>query len=531
MKRQLNPARHPLVRRPFPWAGALAALLLAAIGLPSPATAGAPQIEPARPTSFDEVTSQLDPGGTLYVYLSTEGWFDKIASQLCPIIDMAIASEVDDEEERQTATAAVELIKRVFDGSGVNEISGIGMSSVPVADDLYLNRTVVHHYRDRGEGQLWTMFGESPHPLEGLELLPANTAVAWFSDFRPAQLWNWVKGEISHTDIEELQQGFAQFQEGLSGEGIDLDALLGSMAGEFGIALTLDEENPVEIPIEDETLRVPAPAAMLAIRTNDDAIFKLLADNLPEEFERGEQNGVRTLTSPPLPAPFPAQVVIAQTDEALIVASTPALLEASLAVAADEAEGLVDTAEFKALSEGLPRRGNGFIFVGERLGNALKQLQERIIEEAAAEADEGARLLLSQFSAASERFVAYGVTRVTREGFVMSARSSVGAGQIILLQGGVVPAAMGAAMLLPAMARARGTARRVACMNNLKQIDLALIMYANDNDDVFPAEDGAAGLRAVAEYLPAPAVFVCPESGQTPPDDGESVTDEEVSSV
>ena len=527
MKRHPDPAHHLPVRCPLPWAGALATLLVATTGLATPAAGGAPQIESSRPTSFEEVTSQLDRGGTMYVYLSTEGWIDEIESKLCPIIDMAIASEVSDDEEREKATAVIELLKRVLDRSGVKQISGIGMSSVPVANDLYLNRSVIHHYRDQGDGQIWSMFGESPHPLEGLDLLPANTTVAWFSDFRPAQLWSWVKDEIANTDIEEVQEGFAQFQEGMGGEGIDLDALLASMAGEFGIALTLDEENPVEIPIEDQTLSIPAPAAMLVIRTNDDAIFKLLADNLPEEFERAEENGVRTLTSPPLPAPFPAQVTIAQTEEVLLVASTPSLIEASLAVAADEAEGLVDTDEFKALAEGLPRRGNGFVFVGERLGTALEQLQRKMLEQADAEE----AFVLSQLSSASERFVVYGITRVTRQGFVMAGRSSVGAGQIMVLQAGIAPAAIGTAMLLPALSKARGKARQVACMSNLKQLDLALIMYANDNQDVFPAEDGAAGLREVAEYLPAPAVCVCPESDQSPPPDLESVSEDSLSYV
>ena len=43
-----------------------------------------------------------------------------------------------------------------------------------------------------------------------------------------------------------------------------------------------------------------------------------------------------------------------------------------------------------------------------------------------------------------------------------------------------------AAMLLPALSRAREKARTARCLSNLKQIGLAVFMYVQDNDDRFP---------------------------------------------
>src|ERR1035438_5458488 len=41
-----------------------------------------------------------------------------------------------------------------------------------------------------------------------------------------------------------------------------------------------------------------------------------------------------------------------------------------------------------------------------------------------------------------------------------------------------------AALLLPALARAKSKARQVGCINNLKQLQIGWAMYANDFNDV-----------------------------------------------
>jgi len=72
-----------------------------------------------------------------------------------------------------------------------------------------------------------------------------------------------------------------------------------------------------------------------------------------------------------------------------------------------------------------------------------------------------------------------------------------------------------AAMLLPALAQARAKARQAACMNNLKQIGLAAILYADDNDGYLMESYAMYYLTLNGKYLPVPtsgraSVLVCP---------------------
>ncbi len=51
-----------------------------------------------------------------------------------------------------------------------------------------------------------------------------------------------------------------------------------------------------------------------------------------------------------------------------------------------------------------------------------------------------------------------------------------------------------AAMLLPALARAKAQAKRTQCVNNQRQIGFALRMYCDDANDKYPVQDGWGAL-------------------------------------
>ena len=68
-----------------------------------------------------------------------------------------------------------------------------------------------------------------------------------------------------------------------------------------------------------------------------------------------------------------------------------------------------------------------------------------------------------------------------------------------------------ASMLLPALARAKESANRIKCVNNLKQIEIALKTYEDDNEGMYPPRTNAWRWPTLLQpYYNTTNLLVCP---------------------
>ena len=102
------------------------------------------------------------------------------------------------------------MVTSLIQKSGVEDVSGVGMSSIEREKGLYHSKFILHHYPGKGTGFLWTMFGKTPHTLDGLDLLPASTAVATFTDMDLGMVWSVVEGEIDNAGIPGAKEADAK---------------------------------------------------------------------------------------------------------------------------------------------------------------------------------------------------------------------------------------------------------------------------------------------------------------------------------
>ena len=448
--------------------------------------------------SFAEVSAKLDPNGSLYLYYSTEDVLEtveKYADALIGFANEAVGSGAagfrPGRQEQAMIDANTKVSKSIYDQLGIREISGVGMSSFEFEKGLQRNKMVIHHFPDNATGKLWSLFGSKPHEIGMLKMLPANTALALSHEINAKALMEWLPKLVKASGDEAIQQQFDMAMQ-MADATIGLRDLVGSFGNEIGLFVTLDESQKLPLPPQVGGA-IPMPGFGLVVKLNGDTIANMLLESSGAPIEVITVSGIemRVITES-APLPFPLAPAIFRLGDYLVVANTEDLAKRMVAAHNGDESGLTGTDEFKRLAKGLDLKGNHFFFASEIIGKTVAPIIEAAMENA--ELPPG----FPEIDwAAAYNMQMLGLVRVEPDGFVVENHSTSGLFNSVAMQTGVVPVAVGAGMLLPALGKAKTKAQRIACIGNLKHIAIATRIYAIDNQDRYPwqvpqAEGGTA---------------------------------------
>ncbi len=522
----------------------LALLLAASVGLTlvgckkddasANGSASSPTATPARQTSFAEVTSQLDPGGNVYAYLATDQWLAGLSTNITRLKGFILSLPDIAEEDSEKINLIFDLLADGVAKSGLENLTGVGLSGVQIAPELHRTKLILHHRKGEGDGLFWNVMGKQPHALTGLDFLTTNTAVAAFGDLDIAELWEAIEGSLTKSGVPELSEGIkkwpAEFEKQTK---LSWTKLLDSFGGELGLVLTLDHQNQIGLPLGGEGIEIPTPGLLFVLKVNNDLLYQRISSELKKSqmVELTEGEGLQMCAMPiPLPLPMELKITVAYSGDYFFVATSPTMVRNALAVRDGKQPGLRQMPEFAALLKHLPTQGNQFVYADKRFSSTIMEVQKRALAAQGELKPEQLELIHKLLFSQGPTF-GLSVSAHTATGWQSVSVGNQDSSATLVAAPVVGVTAIGAAMILPALAKAKAKAQSISCMNNMKQLGLAFRIWAGDNEDQFPfnvstskggtmelCERGGDGydhgayrhFQVMSNELNTPKILVCP---------------------
>ncbi len=498
---------------------------------PSSSAGGA--ITSAEKNSFKEVTAKLDKGGNFYLYLSTEQVLGKLSQAITTYSNVFTQLPTVPEMGRERIARIFEVINNVIKDSGIEQISGLGISSIAREKGLYYNKFILHHYAGQADGVIWTAFGKAAHPLKELDLLPENTAFAAYGDLDIPLLWQTIEKELTQLHLPQIDQALAQLPDQFkAATRVSLDDLLNSLGGGYGVIFTLDESQMVALPIPTMQMQIPEPALAIFIKVKNDTIFNMIDKLAIPMVGKTQLNGVNTLSlTLPVQLPIHVKPTLARVGDCLLLTSSDGLLQEIMAVQSGKKSGYKTTEEFKKLSQGVPAEGNSFTLISAKLGKTITQAMQGVMSAQMGGAE--SKMLhdtMVSMMASNSMTLAYSVGANGAEGWESFGNGNKSMATAAVLLPAAAVGGLLAAIAIPNFVRARNMAqqnaavatpisarsevsKQNACINNLRMIDGAkqqwALEYHKKITDIPTAQD-------ITPYMgrgPAGEFPVCPEGG------------------
>jgi hypothetical protein len=446
---------------------------------------------------FDKVSSRLEKGGSYFNFQSSKYIFRAIEDTYRQIPN-AIKVIVPDPMEQMLPMMVYNSLAPVVKSLGIDEMLAAGASSVIIAEKngdkpaLFRSRQFIYYGPEKPDGIFWDLIAGENHQLD-LSELPKETLFASAYRIEPGKIWEKLKllfakfPVLPAQEIPQLaeQKFFASFNVKLSDF---LDSLNGRYSSLIVSARTAEGK--------------PALYAMLKAPNKDGLAFKVLSELaksqplfqvLPDE--------IKTTMPPLLTWLKPA---VRKDDKNIFIVSNPQILNI-VKETVEKKDGLAAGDEFKYLSQGLSQNGIAFIYFSSRTIATIIDLVKTTAGQ-----DDRDWSVFAKLIPPSDFFL---VISREEDGIMGTVNSPMDFPQFIAYSS-VLPSAMQIVGPILNHAGAISMPRRTSSADRLKQIGLAMKMYAMDHKDKYPAGDNVAGLNELVkeDYLADVSVYIKPDS-------------------
>ncbi len=495
--------------------------ILFALVIASPVSAQAPaSATDKEATAFRETVKHLDVNGNFLFFVNAADVLKVLDETMLGVRKNVVPLLLEgNPNQKQMINAGQNVLDSLYKTSGVREIGGIGVSNRHLGDGIYRAKAFIQ-IDPAKKGKLWKLFGETPKPLDYLELLPTTTVGASFSDFDLNELWKWHFELVQATGDGQLVGMHQMVMMGLQ-QKVDLAKLFAGTSGTFGVVLTLDPSTMITVPAgRGKSVTVPEPGLAIVVKVKDSTVKDFLLSKLttrkngketPLSFTEKTVDGITIRTfNLPLPIPVPVSPSIATIGDYLVLSTTSKLIEGMIA-AKTKGTGLKSKTNFKKWMKGLPLEGNSFAFLDPLFTKTAMDVQRRMMAQGNEDQKRALEAVMKVYK--QEDTFAISVSRLESNGISVIGTSCMSAPKAFAVQI-VKLASYGAGVGLPRVIKGAGKAKQVKCKNNLKQIGLGLLMYAGDNKGAFPKD---LGMLYEKDYLKNGIVYVCPATKDTVP--------------
>ncbi|MCK5000887.1 MAG: hypothetical protein KAS23_15195, partial [Anaerohalosphaera sp.] len=381
----------------------------------------------------------------------------------------------------------VEKVISVMDQLGFMEVNGLSARGGFAGADLITDQLVSLASKNKG---IWSSF--KPVDQKTFSFIDKDAMGAFAINFDIAGFYDTVFGAIKQSlpqhDMDKIEEGIAGFEE-MAGIKIR-DGLLENITGEM-VVYTI---------APGSVLDAPKGSVVVVAKTTDSANLKNSIVSLGEliaqisggmlQISTQEKDGVTYNYWTAMPLAL-VQVLPSWTihKDYLVIATTASSAERAVELIDGKADSLLSRADVKAKLDSMPddlvmfKYSDTKVQIRQLLLSA-QQFWPMLTMGLVQEGIQLPAMLPTASDVVDTMTPSYEYAWFDADGL----RSRYEGSGIEISSAAIGGGAMGAAVLMPALGKAKQKAQRVVSASNLKQIGMACYMYSEDNDDKFPPD-------------------------------------------